>query len=163
MRHLRQAEPEPQTKIPGPLQKLHPLNKNRISKNNHGYINIYAPLAKEANIFLENHKPHENMMMSCDFNCNHNLCYAEVAVAPRIYENIRNDKWNADPWVEYSQLHVVTLQNIQEPSHTSRTTDTNQQPPTSHVPAATAQQCPRTGHAMKDQEASRIKQQPTQH
>lgn len=40
-------------------------------------INIYAPLANEANTFHRTHKPQPNSFITGDFNCHHTLWYAE--------------------------------------------------------------------------------------
>lgn len=74
-------------------------------------INIYAPSAAEANQFRATHTTHENTIISGDFNCQDNLWYTELATDLRIYNNIRNNNKHADPLLEYTSLHVFTLEN----------------------------------------------------
>lgn len=47
-----------------------------------------------------------------DFNCHHNLWYAELDADTRIYNNIRIKKKHGDTLVEYIQHYNYTLSNI---------------------------------------------------
>lgn len=48
-------------------------------------INIYAFLRIKGHLFLKNHQPHDNSIISRDFNCHHNLWNTELAADTRIY------------------------------------------------------------------------------